>query len=114
MIETFPKSFTKRVKWFDMKTEILSEKQNIFLRRKELQVAIEHENEPTPSKAALQELIVRQLNEVSEKIDVRSVYSDKGQARSLAKIFIWEEPPKKKEKKQEKKEETKTETKAEA
>lgn len=99
-----------------MKLEILSEKQNPFLKRKELQAALEHENEPTPSRAALQELVAKQFNEPAEKVDVRTVYSDRGRSRSLSKIFVWEEPPKKKEKKgkAEKKEEEKTEEKTKA
>lgn len=103
-----------------MKLEILNENQNNVLRRKELQVAIDHENEPTPSKAALQELISKQLEHNKEKIDVRSIYSDKGRARSLSKIFVWEEPPPKKmkeekkvEAKEEKTEKKKEESKAE-
>lgn len=88
-----------------MKLEILNENQNNVLRRKELQVAIAHDNEPTPSKAALQELLAKQFGHEKEKIDIRSVYSDKGKARSLSKIFVWEAlPPKKvKEAKEEKK-----------
>lgn len=100
----------------DMKLEILSEKQNIFLKRKEMQVAVDHSNEATPSKAALQELVAKQFSEPAERVDVRTVYSDRGRPLSLSKIFVWEEPPKKaaKEKKGEAKEEQKTETKTKA
>lgn len=97
-----------------MKAEVLSEKKNAFLRRKELQVAIAHESEPTPAKAGLQEVLAKQLGESAEKIDVRNIYSDHGRSRSLSRVFIWEEPPKKVEKKKDQKApEEKTEAKKE-
>ena len=92
-----------------MKAETLNERNNVFLKRKELQLSLQHDNASTPSKAALQELLAKQLGEKKEKIDIRAIYSDKGRARSLSKVFVWEEPPKKAEKKEEAKQEQKEE-----
>src|SRR3989344_5844110 len=93
-----------------MKTTIKDQKDNPFLKRKEMLVEIDHSSSPTPSKAALQQLIAKELKETAEKVDVRSIYSGHGLARAEAKIFVWKEKEvkdlsKKEEPKEEKKEE---------
>ena len=97
-----------------MKTTIKDQKDNPFLKRKEMLVEIDHSSSSTPSKAALQQLIAKELKETVEKIDVRSIYSGHGLARAEARIFVWKEKnvkdlSKKEEPKEEKKEEAKTE-----
>jgi ribosomal protein S24E len=106
-----------------MKTSIKEEKQNPFLKRKELFIEIDHSSAPTPSKASLQQLLSKELREEVEKIDIRSVYSGHGLAKAEAKIFVWhekkikdlskKESPKEEEKKEEKPKEEKTEEKKE-
>jgi len=74
-------------------------------------VEIDHSSSPTPSKAALQQLIAKELKETAEKVDVRSIYSGQGLAKANAKIFVWHD---KKVKDLSKKEEPKEEPKKEA
>ena len=94
-----------------MKTTIKDQKDNPFLKRKEMLVEIDHSSSPTPSKAALQQLIAKELKETAEKVDVRSIYSGQGLAKANAKIFVWHD---KKVKDLSKKEEPKEEPKKEA
>jgi small subunit ribosomal protein S24e len=74
-----------------MKIEIKSEKNNPLLKRKELLIEAVHENEPTPSRAALQELVTKQFGYEPEKTDVRSIYTDGGSCCSQVKVFVWAE-----------------------
>ena len=75
----------------NMKVIIATEKHNPFLKRKEIIVNIEHESEPTPQKAALQQYLARELNTEAEKIEVKNIFTDVGLPKSQAKIFAWEE-----------------------
>jgi len=74
-----------------MKFEIANEKNNIYLRRKELDVRIDHIGEPTPTKAALQQLLAKQLNKAVEHIDIVNIFSDKGRALAKSCIYLWED-----------------------
>jgi len=73
-----------------MKADIVNEKDNKLLRRKELKLNIDHEGR-TPSKAELQQLLSKQLSKQPEFIDIRNIFSGKGIAKSNAVVFIWEE-----------------------
>lgn len=96
-----------------MKIDITKEKENPLLKRKEISVKIDHPEEATPSKAALQQLVAKQLNVEIEKTDVRYIFSGTGTASSRAAVFLWNEKKVedlskiKKEKKTEEKKETK-------
>ena len=74
-----------------MKFEIANEKNNIYLRRKELDVRIDHIGEPTPMKAALQQLLAKQLNKAVEHIEIVNLFSDKGRALAKSRVYIWED-----------------------
>lgn len=74
-----------------MKLEITNEKNNPYLRRKELEVGIDHSSESTPSKAAVQQFLAKQLGKAIEHVDIRDVFSGKGRANAKARVFVWEE-----------------------
>jgi len=102
--------FAKSV--MSMKIEIVSEKENPFLGRKELIVKVSHEAEPTPTKAALQQIMSKELKVEPTRVEIRGIFSKKGIGQSEAKVKVWKEPKVKdleKEKKEsdEKKEQTK-------
>ena len=90
-----------------MKTTIKDQKDNPFLKRKEMLIEIDHSAASTPSKAALQQLLSKELKEELEKIDIRTIYSGHGLAKSESKVFIWHEKKVKDLSKKESKEETK-------
>jgi ribosomal protein S24E len=80
-----------------MKVNISEEKKNPFLKRKELTVDIDHESEASPSKAAVQQYLAKELKTEAEKIEIKSIFTDAGMPRSKARVFAWEEAPAKKE-----------------
>ncbi len=93
-----------------MKVNILSDKQNPFLKRKEIAVEIEHESEASPRKDALQQWISKELKTDVDKVEIKHIFTETGLPKSRAKVFLWEERTlKKPEAKQEKKEEKKEE-----
>lgn len=94
-----------------MKVEIAKEENNAYLKRKELDVRIDHIGEPTPTKAALQQLLAKQLNKAVEHIDIVNIFSDKGRALAKSKIYVWEEAKAQDLSKVVKKKETKAEEK---
>jgi len=84
---------------------IVSEKHNPFLKRKEIMLSIEHSAESTPSKAAVQELLAKQLSADKEKIEIIDIISETGLPRSRLFVYLWEEVPVRKVKKAAEKEE---------
>ncbi len=84
-----------------MKMNIASERHNPYMRRKELLLTIEHDAESTPNKAAVLELLAKQLSIEKEKIEIIDIISETGMAKSRSSVFVWEEVPVKKIKKAE-------------
>ncbi len=90
-----------------MKVNILSDKHNPFLKRKEIAVEIDHESEASPTKAALQQWMAKELGTSADKIEIKHIFTETGLPKSHAKVFLWEEAKKQKkpaEQKEEKKE----------
>ena len=74
-----------------MKVEIKEENYNRFLKRKELDIEIEHPEEATPSTAALQQLVARQASAPVDKTEVKEIFSAIGAATSKGIVFVWDE-----------------------
>jgi ribosomal protein S24E len=74
-----------------MKISVISDKENPFLKRKELQINIEHEGSATPSKAELQQALAAEFKKEVEQVDIRDIFSDSGISSSKSRIFLWEE-----------------------
>ncbi len=74
-----------------MKIKITSERENPIMERKELQVEIEHDKGPTPSKAQIQSLLAAELKKEIEHIDIRNIFSEYGKPFSSSKVFVWKE-----------------------
>lgn len=75
----------------NMKFEIAKEENNAYLKRKELDIRIDHIGEPTPTKAALQQLLAKQLKKAVEHIEILNIFSDKGRALAKSKVYVWDE-----------------------
>ena len=54
-------------------------------------MAVDHAAEATPSKAAMQQLLSRELNAKPEQVDIRNIYTNFGRQSSRAKVFVWAE-----------------------
>ncbi len=74
-----------------MKIEIKEEKQNPFLKRIELDIEIDHTEEPTPSKAALQQWVAKEKKKDVTSIEVIDIFSDTGKNTAKAQVLLWDE-----------------------
>jgi ribosomal protein S24E len=90
-----------------MKMNVVSERQNPYMKRKEIVLEIDHAIESTPSKAVVLELLAKQLSADKEKIEIIDIVSETGLAKSRSSVFLWEEVPVKKIKKSAEKAEAK-------
>lgn len=93
-----------------MKIKIEQEKENPFLGRKEIKIYIDHTGDKTPTKAALQAFLSKELKAQQDKIQIRKIFSIRGKGSSVALVNVWkdkvvgiEKPKEKPEKKEEKK-----------
>lgn len=92
-----------------MNYNVLSEKENELLKRREIKIEIEHLLTSTPSKAELIKELATAYSVPEENIMIDYIFTQKGIGKSLAKIKIFKEKPKVKEKKQKEKGEKKSE-----
>jgi len=93
-----------------MNYNVLDEKQNELLKRKEMKIEVEHLLAATPSKAQLLKELATAYSVPEENIVIDYIFTQKGIGKSIAKVKIYKEKPKIKEKKQKvKKEEVKSE-----
>jgi len=79
-----------------MKFEVLEEKDNPLLKRKELVLSLDFENSKTPSKSDLQAILSEKYAVEPEKVDVTKLFSETGLAKGKAFVKIWENVPVKK------------------
>ena len=101
------------LKEIHMKVNIISDKHNPFLKRKEIAAEIEHESEASPRKDALQQWISKELKTDVDKVEIKHIFTETGLPKSRAKVFVWEEKVMKKSEPQKKEEKKEQETKQE-
>lgn len=73
-----------------MEIEILEEKENPFLKRKELKLVLKHENAPTPSKQELKKELMSKFSVSENQVQIDYIFTKKGLCESLAKVKILE------------------------
>jgi ribosomal protein S24E len=74
-----------------VKFNVIEEKENPLLKRKELLLSIDYEGGSTPSKSELQKFLAEQLNANMENLEISKVLSEIGLPRGKAWVKIWEE-----------------------
>ncbi|MFC2143488.1 hypothetical protein ACFLQN_03750 [Candidatus Aenigmatarchaeota archaeon] len=74
-----------------MKIKILNEKENPFMKRKDLEIEIDHEKGATPTKSEIQQEIAKTTKADVTNVDVRNIFSYKGMAKSKSKVYVWTE-----------------------
>jgi ribosomal protein S24E len=74
-----------------MELEILEEKDNVFLKRKELKINIKHPNLPTPKKQDLIKEIAARYSVPEDHVVVNYIFTKKGIQESIAKVKIYQE-----------------------
>ncbi|MBU5678827.1 MAG: hypothetical protein QXJ96_01960 [Candidatus Aenigmatarchaeota archaeon] len=75
-----------------MEYEIISDKYNPFLKRRELKILVKHENAPTPLKGLLQKFFADIFNVEIKRVDICKIFSKKGIGNSEVIAKIWDEP----------------------
>ena len=70
---------------------ILNEKENGLMNRKEVVVSVSHAGEATPSKPNLQVLIAKFLGSYGENTEVVEIRSSKGDSSSRVRVNVWKE-----------------------
>ena len=93
-----------------MELKISDEKENPFLKRKELKISIRHENSATPSKESITKELSEKYSVDASQVVVNFIVTKKGITESMASVKILKEKPQVKEVK--KTGETKSETQA--
>jgi ribosomal protein S24E len=108
-------AFSFNINLIDMKFDIIEEKENPLLKRKEILIRLDYEGSSTPSKAELQKLFADHFKANIENVEISKVLSEIGLTRGKVWIKIWKEKkvPIYSELKKEKKEEKPPEPKKE-
>lgn len=74
-----------------MKIQVIDEKENPMLKRRELVVSIDYEGGSTISKADLQKSLAKQLNANIESVEISKILSEIGLSRGKAWVKVWKE-----------------------
>ena len=85
-----------------MDIQIVNEKENPLLKRKEILAFVDYQGGPTPSKADLQKVLAEHFKVNIENVEISKIMSEAGMSKGKVWIKIWQE--KKTEESQEKKE----------
>ena len=74
-----------------MKLNVLEERENPVLKRKELVLNVDYEQGSTASKAALQKAVSEQLNANIENVEITKILSENGKTAGTAWVKIWQD-----------------------
>ena len=74
-----------------MKVQILDEKQNPLLKRKEIIVSLDYNGKATISKAELQKILSEEFKVSMDSVEVTKIFSEFGTPKGKAWIKIWKE-----------------------
>lgn len=74
-----------------MKIDIINDKENPLMKRRELLVSIDFDKGSTPSKADLQKFLTEQLKANIENLEISKILSEVGLSKGKAWIKIWKE-----------------------
>ena len=75
-----------------MKLQVLDEKHNPVLQRKELNISVDYEGKSTPKLAELSAAISKQLGVDMATVDVRKLVGSTGAAHGTARVHVWASP----------------------
>lgn len=75
-----------------MELNIISEKYNPLLRRREISVEISHPGEGTPTRASAKELLTSKLKADKEALVIRKMATKTGMNKTFCEVEIYEDP----------------------
>jgi ribosomal protein S24E len=74
-----------------MDIEVISQKENPLMQRKEYWLSVDHSGKETPSRYALLPEIASKLHCEEGSVVLHKVFSERGLARSRAKVYVYAE-----------------------
>jgi len=74
-----------------MKIEVVTEKENPLLKRKEIIISLDYDGKSTISKADLQKLIAEQFKAGLDSVEITKILSEVGIPKGRAWIKVWNE-----------------------
>jgi ribosomal protein S24E len=74
-----------------MKVQVLVEKENPLLKRKEIIVSLDYNGKATVSKAELQKILSEEFKASIDNVEITKIFSEFGTPRGKAWIKIWKE-----------------------
>ena len=74
-----------------MKLDVTSDNYNRLLKRREIDLSIDHIEESTPSMAQMQQLVASQMGAATTNTEIKEVMTQKGAAFSTCRAFVWDE-----------------------
>jgi ribosomal protein S24E len=74
-----------------MKVQVLVEKENPLLKRKEIIVSLDYNGKATISKAELQKILSEEFKASIDNVEITKIFSEFGTPRGKAWIKIWKE-----------------------
>lgn len=74
-----------------MNFEIINEKENPLLKRKEVLVSLDYQGGSTPSKADMQKTLSEHFKVNIENVEISKIISETGLSRGKAWIKIWKD-----------------------
>jgi small subunit ribosomal protein S24e len=74
-----------------MKIEVVTEKENPLLKRKEIIISLDYDGKSTISKADLQKLIAEQFKAGVDSVEITKILSEVGIPKGRGWIKIWNE-----------------------
>jgi len=74
-----------------MKISILNEKENPYMKRKEVVASVEHTTGATPSRASLQQALAQEWKVSAEQVDIKGIFTRVGKQASRIKVHVWQE-----------------------
>lgn len=74
-----------------MDIDVISQKENPLMQRKEYWLSVDHEGKETPGRYALLPEIARKLGCEEGSVVLHKVFSERGLARSRAKVYVYVE-----------------------
>jgi len=74
-----------------MKIQVVTDKENALLRRREIIIALDYEGISTPSRAVLQKLLSEEFKTSVDSVEISTILSETGIPKGKAWIKIWKE-----------------------
>jgi len=74
-----------------MKVQVLVEKENPLLKRKEIIVSLDYDGKATISKAELQKILSEDFKASIDNVEITKIFSEFGTPKGKAWIKIWKE-----------------------